>query len=91
MSSSPKRGSTAEAYVRAVTRAEGDRVVLNGAELAWLLRHTAEWIAVTLRLLTALQHALPASQAGEIKETADERHHHAHAAQGPRGRPGTAG
>lgn len=62
------------AYLKAVTRREGERLALSAPELAWLVRHISEWNAVRLRLLAALQHALPASQAQdkvaqELKET----------------------
>jgi hypothetical protein len=63
-----------DTYLNAVGRPGGDRFALKADELAWLVDHVSEWNAVRLRLLTALQHALPAPQAQdkaaqELKDT----------------------
>ncbi len=63
MSTSPEHERPVEAFVSSATEHAGGRPLFKTDELAWLVRHVAEWNAVRLRLLTALQHALPASQA----------------------------
>lgn len=61
-------------YLNAAGQQDAGRFTLTSGELAWLLRHVSEWNIIRLRLLTALQHALPTSQAQdkaaqELKET----------------------
>ncbi|MSQ12870.1 MAG: hypothetical protein EXR47_01770 [Dehalococcoidia bacterium] len=61
-------------YLDVVGRLGGDPFALRADEFSWRVRYVAEWNAIRLRLLTALQRALPTSQAEdkaaqELKET----------------------
>lgn len=71
---SPEHRRFMDTYLNAVGQPGGDRFALKADEFAWVVNHATEWNAVRLRLLAAIQHALPASQsqdkaAQELKET----------------------
>ena len=70
MSTQDQQEGLISAYLQAAGAQDGERYIISAEELAWLLGHTAQLSAASLRMLTALQHALPQTgPAQELKET----------------------